>query len=116
MDDSASFVVRLLRAVPELESRYEQHMTDNDSLLPHVFMGEVSRFAVSEAGRPASNEALKRLLEFLEREIGSGSLEIEQLIVVSFVENLIGEDVALSKLSPLMGENTRREVRAICGM
>jgi hypothetical protein len=41
-----TFVGRLLQVLPELKSTYEQHLADNDLLLPHVFMGDVTRFVI----------------------------------------------------------------------
>jgi hypothetical protein len=109
------FVGRLLQVLPELKAVHDRHIADNDSLLPHVFMGDVTRFIIAEVGRSGMHETLKRLLFFFEKELSSGEPEAKELILASFVENLIGETATVEKLVPLMGTNLRREVKAIIG-
>ena len=104
MDESISFVDGLVQAVPELTDCYRQHIEDNDELLPHVFMGDVTRFAVDQAANSKDYQILKQLLKYLDAGIQSGSTEICELVGVSFLENLIGEDAALDKLLPMMGK------------
>jgi len=55
------------------------------------------------------------LLDCLESGLTTGSEEVKELIVVSFVENLIGESKAVQSLKPLMGSNLQKQVEAICG-
>jgi len=110
-----TFVWRLLHALPELKSTYDQHLADNDSLLPHVFMGDVTRFVIAKANNSGSHETLKRLFYFFEKELNSGDMEAKELILASFIENLIGEAMTVQKLAPLMGLDLRRKVKAIVG-
>jgi hypothetical protein len=116
MDKSTDFIERLLMALPELKAIYIQHIADYDVVLPHVFMGEVTRSVATADNRVTQHDIVVRLLNFLEAELRSGDKEVSELVGVSFVENLIGEQVALSLLLPLMGPNLRREVKAICGV
>lgn len=115
MKNNVSFIEYLLRLVPELKSNYDEHLADNDTLLPHVFMGDVTRFAITEADKPRSQIVLVRLLDCLEEGLKGGGDEVEELIVVSFVENLVGETSALKRLRLLMRPNLKREVEAVCG-
>ncbi len=110
-----SFIQQLLRRSPELKSTYDAHVADNDGLLPHVFMGDVTRFTIRQTTQPESQEILMGLLEQIESGLVDGSDEVKELIAVSFVENLCGEEEALESLSPIMGFNLREEVRKLCG-
>lgn len=107
--NTASFVETLLRLVPELRTVYDAHIKDNDTLLPHVFMGDVTRFAISQANKATSREALDRLMGHMEEGLKNGSEEVKELIVVSFVENLI-ETGTLKALHLFMGPNLKKEV------
>jgi hypothetical protein len=49
MTSTERFVEDLLIAVPELQAVYKVHMDDNGTLLPHVFMGDDTRFALQIA-------------------------------------------------------------------
>jgi hypothetical protein len=110
------FVSRLVTAVPKLAPVYQQHFADNDELLPHVFMGDVTRFAIANAEHEDSAGSLSALLALLESELNSSDSEVAELIGVSFVENLCGEDDAIQLLLPRMGEALRQEMRRICGI
>jgi hypothetical protein len=43
----------LLAVVPALRPVYVARISDHDGLLPHAFFGDVTRFAVANAGVPA---------------------------------------------------------------
>lgn len=116
MSNGKNFVERLLRIVPELKVVYAEHLADNDNtLLPHVFMGDVVRFIVAKANGAGELPILQKLTQHLESELDAGSAEATELIRASFVENLIGEKVTVDKLKPLMGANLLREIEEICG-
>jgi len=59
----------------------KEHVADYDELLPHVFMGEVSRYVASEA------ECTQQIVEYLEQRFRERNEDIQELIAVSFVEN-----------------------------
>jgi len=99
------FVSRLLTAVPELRQTYTEHISDNATLLPHVFMGNIAAFVVAQTDNPEKRELLIRLLTFLENEFCDPSRETNDLIVASFLENLTGQHAALRQLKPMMGLN-----------
>jgi len=114
MSTNASFIEALLRRVPNLKPVYDEHLAANDTLLPHVFMGDVTRFAIVEAEKPGSRGSLATLLGHFEDGLRTGSDEVRELIVVSFVENLMGETTGLKALKPLMGPSLKTEVERIC--
>jgi hypothetical protein len=114
MNSNASFIEELLRRVPDLKPIYEEHLLDNETLLPHVFMGGVTRFTVTEAGNPLMRSSVTGLLDHLENELRIGGDSVKELICVSFVENLLGESTALQVLTPLMGPMLKTEVERTC--
>jgi hypothetical protein len=114
MSDTETFVLGLVQRVSGLKPLYDEHIRDNDGLLPHVFMGEITRFAIAESGNSESRDAIATLLQSLENGLRTGSDEVTELIVVSFVENLMGEEIALKSLKPLMGPLLKGEVEHIC--
>ena len=114
MGANEALIERLLQVVPELKPHYEEHLADHDKLLPHVFMGDVTRFAIRESATPPRLPVVERLLTVLEAGL-SGPEEVQELIVASFVENLMGEKGALKTLKPLAGPLLREQIEAICG-
>jgi hypothetical protein len=82
-----------LEEVPELRPAYEEHLADNDELLPHVFFGDVSRSVVSRASA-GDSDVVARILSCLERVLTEGDEQASELVVVSFVENIAPEDGA----------------------
>jgi hypothetical protein len=45
------FIEEMLRKVPELRPYYQEHLVDYDELLPHDFMGDVTRYVMKLARR-----------------------------------------------------------------
>jgi hypothetical protein len=90
----SAFIAELLAIVPELQPPYLEHLDGNfGELLPHVFFGDVTDWAVEQHaatkhGSLAAEEALTRLLNFLESGYPAGDSEVQNLIAVSFLENL----------------------------
>lgn len=109
------FIEGLLRVAPELKGAYEEHLFDNNMLLPHVFMSDITRFVIAAAERRDDRAIVQRILDYFENELKAGEAESLELIRASFIENLIGESVVVNKLKPMMGPGLRREIDAICG-
>ena len=104
------FVQKLLVVAPQFRPAYTGHLKNNDELLPHVFMGDVTREVVAACENPSSLVSIKMLLNFFEAELTSGDAEATDLIGASFCENLIGETHAIEVLLPLMGPSLREVV------
>ena len=116
MSTNALFIEELLRLLPQLKSIYNEHLADNDdTLLPHVFMGDVTRFVIAETKKSKRRDILQRLFVHLEEGLKGGPKEVKELIVVSFVENLTGETAVLKTIKPLMRPLLKKEIEAICG-
>ena len=111
----ADFVTRLTSTSLELADVYREHIADQGELLPHVLMGEITRLVIANAGREQA-DWLSTFLQQLEAGLVSGNDDIAELVAVSFVENLSGENAVIQTLLPTMGEALRREVKSICGV
>jgi hypothetical protein len=108
-----TFLDDLLSAVPELKPILDEHLAANDNLLPHVMIADVARFAVAEIADARKRVTVHKLLDRLERGLTAGDEETRELILASFVENLMGETTSLRLLKPLMGPNLRKAIRTI---
>lgn len=106
-----AFIRELLAKVPELQPRYVKHLDYNfGKLLPHVFMGDVSDWAVEQhaaakRGLAAADEALTRLLNLLEFSYQAADGEVQNLIAVSFLENLPNSRQENGQIRQRLGPN-----------
>lgn len=101
----------LVADVPALKSLYDDHVAFNDELLPHVFFGDVTRFVTGSFAREthgARHDAL-RVLAILEDAMQQPEPSVENLISVSFAENLVGEE-CLPELRSVLGPRLRTEL------
>jgi hypothetical protein len=108
-----AWVNKLLEQVPELRHVYDEHIHNNDELLPHVFLGDVTRYVVQQVylGETGPAKPVERILSVLEQGMGSGDEQVEELVSVSFVENLVEHDDVLASLKGLIGPNLQKEIR-----
>jgi hypothetical protein len=106
-------VNKLLDQVPELRYVYDEHIHDNNELLPHVFLGDVTRYVVHRVrlGETGPAKPVERILSVLEQYMGSGDEQVKELVSVSFVENLLKHDKVLASLKGLIGPNLQKEIR-----
>jgi hypothetical protein len=92
-----TFIPHLVQEVPELLPAYEEHLRDYDELLPHVFMGDVTRFVIDAYQRASTatgdarhwSQVLDRLMALLEAAAASSDIMLVNLVTVSFCENLL---------------------------
>ncbi len=107
------FVYLLLERVPELRTVYEEHIRDNDELLPHVWLGDVSRYIVQQvrSGETGPATSVERILSALDQWLAFGDEHVKELVSVSFVENLVEHDDVLESLKGLLGPNLENELR-----
>ena len=78
----------LISAAPGLEAVRQEHLADNNELLPHVLFGNITRWVVE---RGPTREVLD-VFGVLERHITTGDEDVQEVIVLSFLYNLLGED------------------------
>jgi hypothetical protein len=116
VNEQERFVNAVTDAVPRLRRLLDRHVAQFDELLPHVFMGAVSRFAIGAFQRCTTGVAracleLDALLAAIEQGWVAGGEDVHELIGVSFLEN-VAEDVAGSReLQSRLGPVLRREVQ-----
>ncbi len=109
----AGCINQLLERVPELQSTYDVHIHDYDELLPHVFLGDVTRYVVQQvhSGEMGTTKPVGRILDSLERCMESGDDQVKELVSVSFIENLAGHDDVLARLRALIGPNLMEQFK-----
>lgn len=109
------FVEALANRFPALLIILEEHLEDQyGETLPHVYLGEVTRWLVERlrtAG--ASDRDLLEILTFLERAFGGSEDEVQDLIAVSFLENLPRPGEPGSGIRSLVGPLMREELGRI---
>lgn len=104
-DDTQDFCEELVREFNELAPLLQEHVADYDDILPHVFMADVTRCIVS--GCPCRQE----LVRYLNDALSNGAKEVQNLIAVSFVENLETEEQLERALQDVHAEALREEWR-----
>jgi hypothetical protein len=89
--------VRLLDAVPEFRSAVEEHVADHGEVLPHVLFADLTRFVLvaQEAG---DQQLVLRVLRHLDSEMRLGDEKVQELVAVSFVENVGPWEDAMSEV------------------
>jgi hypothetical protein len=104
--------------LPAVQALLDEHVKDNlGDILPHVFLGNLTRYILSllpgaDAGLSA-DRSLRELLDHLEASFESGGPEVQELIVVSFLENLPASSEVGSEIREMMGPNLSRELKQI---
>lgn len=117
------FIERLVDRCPPLKSIFDEHVSDNfGEVLPHLFFGDLTRYAISRflevesEAVPQGMEAepgLRRLLNDLEDAYADGDEEIQELISVSFLENLPRPGKEASGLRAWFGPELSAQLRVI---
>ncbi|XZE21004.1 polymorphic toxin-type HINT domain-containing protein [Pirellulaceae bacterium SH449] len=82
MMSTISFCERLCEQVTVARPILNEHLADYDELLPHVFLGQITRHVLSD--KPGRSQ----IVDFLENNFHKLGPEIEELIAVSFIENI----------------------------
>lgn len=77
----------LIGAVPEAEPLVVEHLDNNDQLLLHLLMGDVTRF-VEAAYEGGDLMLASRCLAFLDLSLREGDEDVQNAVSVSFVENV----------------------------
>ena len=98
------FIDLLRSAVPGVENLYREHIADNEELLQHVLLGDLTRFVLNEAETHGKDGAvLRQIMPLLEAGMGSNDEKLQELIAVSFLENLLPEDDGFDVVRPWFG-------------
>jgi hypothetical protein len=85
--DAVAFCERLAELAPELGALLTEHREGDGETLPHLFMGDVTREVVNEflAGREMP---LRTVAGWLEEQYPTASEPVEDVIALSFLDNL----------------------------
>jgi len=92
------FIDELVTNFPGVRPVFDEHLSDNfGEVLPHLFFGDLTRYLVarfltvqSSSGKTPGDteEEVRSLLARLEQAYVTGGEELQELIAVSFLENL----------------------------
>ena len=93
-------------AAPSLGPVLQDHLDSFDELLPHVFFGEVTRWAVLRYEDALDDREVASVLDLLEREFASG--RATELIAASFLENLPRSDQSGAGIRQRLGPQLTR--------
>ena len=106
-----SFVRSMAARFPGLEPVLAEHIKDNQEILPHLFFGDMTRYALSSVrvGRPDQTPELHRLLDLLEEAFSGGDEELQELIAVSFLENLQSTGDKGAHIITMLGPNLTKQ-------
>ena len=114
MTPTQEFVERLAAMDVRIAELLAKHIRDNDETLPHVFMGDVVQFAGEIAGHEGrDSNLLDAILWVIERALRSGVPEVEELVVVSFLENLEQTEDAYAEIARRLGPESRRALEIV---
>ncbi len=112
------FLDELVAAVPELRAGYHDHLSENrDEAFAHLFfMTDVWPWFIAQynARTTEAQEAYSRLFCALEREFAKGIDKTQNVISVSFLEDMMTEpdfDEMRQKLPPLLRHDLDEMVR-----
>ena len=105
MSATQTLCEQLAREFPGIGALLEEHLADNGELLPHVFFGDLTRYVI------AGNRDQAAVVQSLEDTMSSGVASIEELIGVSFVENIETREELEQALAGVNGNKIREERR-----
>ncbi|WP_334520390.1 DUF7674 family protein [Micromonospora psammae] len=105
----------LVEVVPELRDALNEHMRDNDEILPHVFFGcDVVPFVLDAWERGRAN-VLARCLAFLDAAMASPDPSTRELVAISFVESVGPWDPAMADFIAIWPQALAEEAAAQVG-
>ena len=101
---------KVVSVSPAFGDAMEEHLKDNDELLPHLLMSDLLRHIGAKlTARESRNQIeVENILAVLETAFTSGDSETENAIAVSFLENVETEPF-YEALAPLLGPGLRAE-------
>jgi hypothetical protein len=110
-EQTISFVRDMVARFPGMGALLEEHIKDNDEILPHVFFGDVTRYVLSllSDSLPQRRE-LRDILDYLERAYASGDEQLQELIAVSFLENFPFPDEPGAEIRGMIGPHLKRQL------
>lgn len=109
---ATALVHSMVAQFPELRPLHQEHLNDHRETLSHVFFGDLTRYVVALLGRndPASIRAAQNLLDFLDTAYTTGSENEQELIHVSFLENLPEPGEPGANIRDMLGPALRKQL------
>jgi hypothetical protein len=106
-----TFPGKLREHVAGFSEVYDEHVRDNDEVLPHVLLGDLVDFLTERVHTEgAGSQSVRAALDLLERGMQAEDEKLQELISVSFLEDLDPEDTSFSQLEALMGPSLRHQL------
>jgi hypothetical protein len=111
-----TFVPTLLAELPGFKEIYDAHLRDYDTILPHVLVGDLTRYVIRayrQMSTDASGQARRvvdRALALLEQAMQSTDAQLQELVSVSFLENLPQADEDYDAIKALLGPHLEKEL------
>ena len=115
--DQNSYITSIVNRFPGLRPVLDEHIKDNfGETLPTVFFGDVTRYVMTLLERAtwgefAPRRELKDILCYFEESYFAGDKDVQDLIVLGFLENLpnLGEEG--SQIRNMLGPNLQRRLK-----
>jgi hypothetical protein len=102
MSSTGDLLRDLQAAHPAIAALVATHLADHDEVLPHLLMADITRWLVARGPQPA-------VLAILDRHFSEGDEHVQDVIALSFLENLLGEDTVVRwALGPRLAAAFRR--------
>ena len=110
--ETVQLVSELVADAPELKRAYDEHVQENDGVLPHVFFSDLTRFVLSGfvLARGPRRESAQKLLARLEQAYSGKGHNVRELIVLSFIGNIERGQPGLDNLRASMASPLRSEL------
>ena len=102
-NDPKTFSEELAHEFPVLSELLREHLADYDEIFPHVFMADVTRRILLDV------EERRRIVSFLDQSLREQGDDIQNLIAVSFVENLSSKEELERALEGTVASTVRKE-------
>ena len=106
----STFIEYLISEIPQIKDIYNEHINDYDELLMHVLFGDITRFAVSLYKKNSNDETLKKLLLILDEGFTTSDKKLQELISVSFLENLDQSEDYYNGIKDMLSNRLRNEL------
>jgi hypothetical protein len=97
------FCEELAETFPDLGNILNEHLAEYDELLPHPFMADVTRYVLKDGPQRVG------IVQHLENAFKCRGEGIEELIAVSFVENIETRDELNIALNGVTNTNLRQQ-------
>ena len=111
-----SFVPKLLAELPGFKRIYDEHLQAYDEVLPHVLVGDLTRYVIASYRQMSTDttgkarQVVDRALALLEQSTQSSDSRLQELVSVSFLENLQQADEDYDGIKALLGPHLEKEL------